>query len=474
MGVGEKDNVKTQLQSMNKGKLNGSFKLDLWNPGVQIVAYDKRLASYVQTIGGGKKDKVVATQSLFLIWEVLFDLGLSEPRSWSFVFSLCLALVCWEVRVQVHYIAGFAFLSLVNRPIYSLGIGWYRWGIKYSPVATTTASEIGMLCAGPCAVFVAWLTVAFLLFLVDRLAKVDRITYRVVGLLGVLSALDWPLIMLVDLASLEFFRCAPASDPDPITNRALLKAAAESCTAESYRLWFYFQMNEGNGSIAPVFVVIVYLGLLAVFGVVLYTYFLNVHEEGRILDLYRRLTAKEGAQFLPHDCEVSPGELTEILHKCERWRGRNGGYRKLMVTELHLDYMGEDGEVVGGDKSLTHMAIYTVPRLNGAKGPKQLHRHFLRLQDGALVELIGDEVQFMVSRSVMTAVEKTVSEALGDGGEFIRQSKAAVAAAAQATRTMSSESKKLQSSKGGAAGCHSKNFTSNFNSVVGFGSTKAR
>lgn len=107
---------------------------------------------------------------------------------------------------------------------------------------------------------------------------------------------------------------------DGIEARQWIKDAAERCTVESYRLWFHFRFNEGNGSIAGVIVVIIYSGLLAIKLVALYTYFLNLHCAGRILDLHRRLSCKEGTLFIPLDMELSPQELVSIITAARRCR----------------------------------------------------------------------------------------------------------------------------------------------------------
>ena len=56
--------------------------------------------------------------------------------------------------------------------------------------------------------------------------------------------------------------------------------------------------------VPQVIVIIIYAGLLAVMLVALYTYFLNIHGAGRILDLHRRLSCKEGTLFIPLDMEL--------------------------------------------------------------------------------------------------------------------------------------------------------------------------
>jgi len=304
--------VKDAINLFNKGKAEKDFKLDPKKPRIQIVKFDKRLSAYTQTLTGFKEDGKTYNQTLFLISEAAADLRLNNWRVWPFWGSMLVILAAIEFRMHVHYIAGFGVLTFTNRPLYKLQPGWFRWEIKYSPIATTTGVEIGMLCAGPAAVFLVWVIIAGLVWGTSKLARVDMITYRVVGILGVISCLDWQLTLLADLISMAFFNCEPGTSEDFIQNRALLKQAAEDCTAESYRLWFHFRINEGNGSIAPVFVFIAYVGMSSVMWVLLFTYFLNIHGNGRILDLYRRLTSKEGSLFMPMDVEISPAELVQV------------------------------------------------------------------------------------------------------------------------------------------------------------------
>lgn len=62
-------------------------------------------------------------------------------------------------------------------------------------------------------------------------------------------------------------------------------------------------------------------------------FFLNTpsrfHNDGRMLDVYQRLNAKEGMYFLPEDLELSNQELSYIVKKAEQWRGFNGERRKV-------------------------------------------------------------------------------------------------------------------------------------------------
>lgn len=60
------------------------------------------------------------------------------------------------------------------------------------------------------------------------------------------------------------------------------------------------------------------------------------HNDGRMLDIFQRLTAKEGSYFTPQDLEVSIEELSYIVKKAEQWRGFNGERRKVRWLESFI------------------------------------------------------------------------------------------------------------------------------------------
>ncbi|KAJ1468392.1 hypothetical protein T484DRAFT_2259466 [Baffinella frigidus] len=228
--------------------------------------------------------------------------------------------------------------------------------------------------------------------------------------------------MVLDFATAAFLNCLPAMEGNAVAN---IKAAADTCTVETYRLWFHFRIREGDGSVTYVVEAILYLGITSVGLAILYTYFLNVHSKGRILDLFRRVTCKEGLMFVPLDVEVSPAELEQALKNARRWRGRDGELRQVVVTDLAVDYTGLDDEEVGGTQTLTHLAVYT--QKEGVR--RTLFRHFLRLPDGAIVEVIGDELQYVVSPAVLVAVTELVHDTVGAGTPRIEPTSSAASKA---------------------------------------------
>lgn len=56
------------------------------------------------------------------------------------------------------------------------------------------------------------------------------------------------------------------------------------------------------------------------------------HNDGRMLDVFQRLTAADGTYFLPHDLELSNQELSYVVRKAEQWRGFSGERRKVELA----------------------------------------------------------------------------------------------------------------------------------------------
>jgi hypothetical protein len=368
----KKAQIRAMLEVSNKGKSSGRV-LDERPEALELVQYDRRLANYMQSVESSSGIRKRYSTARFLVFETVHDLALLDFPKARFWISLLMLVLLLEARMHVHYAATFAWLFLYSRPLYMVAPGMLRWEIRYSPMSTTSQVEIGALCSGPTAVFALWLCVAGLVWGLSKIVRIDSIIYRFVGLLGVLAAGDWVLVLVVDILTLSFEPCSPQWNKngtaiDSIEARAWLKEAGERCSVDALRLWFHFRFNEGNGNIAPVVIVIIYAGMLCLMLVILYTYFLNIHADGRILDLYRRLTCKEGTLFLPLDVEVSPQELLAIISAARRWRGHGGGRRRLIVTDIEMEYLSEN--LVGGihepagesvKRVLTHLGLYTCP-----------------------------------------------------------------------------------------------------------------
>ena len=116
---------------------------------------------------------------------------------------------------------------------------------------------------------------------------------------------------------------------------------ADTPIGDAFKLYWHFNQREGNGAVGIVLTIFLYIVTLFTASTMLYFYFLRLHNNGRLMDVYHRLHAREDQFFLPYDLEVSNEELNYICKKAEQWRGEEGERRKVAV----YDYIWEEEQV---------------------------------------------------------------------------------------------------------------------------------
>lgn len=146
--------------------------------------------------------------------------------------------------------------------------------------------------------------------------------------------------------------------------------------------------------------------------VVFYIYFLRLHMDGRMMDTYHRLNCSDSDFLLPYDTEVSLAELKHIIRKAEQWRGPKGERRK---TAVH-DYVWEEEQ--GERKATTHVSTHTL----NLDGSRDLHRQFLRLPDGAIVEVFGS----IATQNIDGRIRNNLQRANVDVGRLLTQATASI------------------------------------------------
>lgn len=180
--------------------------------------------------------------------------------------------------------------------------------------------------------------------------------------------------------------------------------------ADSAKLYFHFYRIHNNGLMGILLTVPIYLLMMFLSFVIFYMYFLRLHNNGRMLDIYHRLHATEDEFFLPYDLEISNQELAFICKKAEQYRGEEGERRKVAVydyiwaeeEEEENGYDGNDQETKPSREEVTtHVSIHTL-HLDGLK---EMHRHFLKLPDGAIVEVFGEMGVSGIDKDLKTALQ---------------------------------------------------------------------
>ncbi|XP_054479389.1 uncharacterized protein ofcc1 [Anoplopoma fimbria] len=320
------------------------------------------------------------------------ELGLPLPRqrqshcSWRYsarqlgLIMLLLALM-WFVRLYLHYCSQWLYLQAIAVPVNKFQFHAHTVDLVYQSSLLHTREELAMVVVGPLTLN----AVTFLLVLIrwgcqQIFGSLPSFTSKFIMAQGVWTVLDPLAVFAVDavLGRLAYSPDTPVGD--------------------AAKLYWHFYRVDQSGAAGVIITLFLYAVLFLLSITILSINVLRFHNNGRMLDVFQRLTAREGTYFLPQDLELSNQELSYIVKKAEQWRGFNGERRKVAVYDYiwtvedplagsaaPTDIQREGGALPEGETS-THVAVYTLY----LSGQKQKYRHFLRQPDGAIIEVIGD------------------------------------------------------------------------------------
>lgn len=115
-----------------------------------------------------------------------------------------------------------------------------------------------------------------------------------------------------------------------------------------------------------------------------YNYLVFLHFEGRIIDIYTRVTAPRKYFFVPLDNEVSARYFTWVVTKVKlankKYERAGGlvGQKKFSITYNKVTETVKDYK-----RKVNHIVIYR----RNAQGTMVLYRHFVKTDDGTICEL---------------------------------------------------------------------------------------
>ena len=293
----------------------------------------------------------------------------------------------------MHYLGQWLFLKAERVPLFGFRFGLFAIRFKYVATSITTAQEIGVVALGPLAdLAVFGALVGFAMTAQALVRKISDTSSKFLAAWGFGCLVDPLLVLLVDLLEGNYdcagVHGAPKLHPARARRDAARCAAdytADECgcvEGDFIRLWTRLELDESGGPLGLLYTLILYAMTATLALLALYSYAVRVHMNGRMMDTYRRIHGTAESFFVPHDFEMSLGELNAIVAHAKRWRGSLGTQRRVVVSGYEL----RDPLCPSFVEESTHVAIYKLEY----SGERTLHRHFLRTHDGAIIELFGD------------------------------------------------------------------------------------
>ncbi|XP_033640408.1 uncharacterized protein LOC117300735 [Asterias rubens] len=326
--------------------------------------------------------------------QLLAELGLSQWRSrefWTLIILLCLLFF---VRVYLHYLGQWGYLSIIGIPISKFELLPYSVNLNYQSSLLHTNELVAVVILGPLTNIAVLCLMVFAAWLCQKVAgSFPTLLCKLVIVFGIHAFLDPILIAAVD-APIGRYNYEVGDEP----------------TADAAKLYYHFAQTHGTGLMGILLTIPIYVFLMFFAAVVFYMYFLRLHNNGRMLDIFHRLHGKQEEFFVPYDLEISNQELAFICKKAEQWRGEEGERRKVGVYDYIWEEEDVDEDALEGDKQkgkikseiTTHVSIHTL-HLDGLR---ELHRHFLRLPDGAIVEVFGEMGVVGLDKDLRAALQK--------------------------------------------------------------------
>ncbi|XP_060100345.1 uncharacterized protein LOC132575555, partial [Heteronotia binoei] len=328
--------------------------------------------------------KRITKHIYFGVYAAFSELGDGHWHSCDFWLMMTLVALLWFVRLYLHYCSQWIFLQAVAIPVTKFQFFPHTVDLCYQNSLVHTSEEMAVVVVGPLTLNTVMLLMVLMRWACQLLfGSFPSFLSKLIMAWGLWTVLDPLAVFVVDtfLGRLHYTPGKP--------------------TADCAKLYWLFLRTEGSGIPGILITLLLYTILFFISATVWYLYFVRIHNEGWLLDIYQRVQRDETACFVPFDLEVSNQELSYIVKKAEQWRGVGGERRTVVVYDYiwkdsakkpdvsnsDLHHQGELLKSVKNSEGITvNVAIYTI-HLGGFR---ELYRHFLRLPSGAIIEAFCD------------------------------------------------------------------------------------
>lgn len=298
----------------------------------------------------------------YIYSEIITEFGFKFYRHWATYFTfILLILMIWLSR-YLHFAGQWLYLKAESFPVSDFKVILFTAELRYES-QTKLRHEALILIIGTLFILFWFLCMCLWAFLsLLLIGRFPHVCFRIIMTWGIVMVFD-PIITIVEAI--------------------IYGVVYDYWEVDPFRLYNYFERAEGNGVVGALLTIFLYAGLIGFCFFIFYNYFLFLHMNGRLLDIYMRLNGNEDRFFIPHDGEVSKRYLEWVCYKAKNYHTMNGDSRKISV----FNYQMFDGFNTSVSKTAIHVLIYTISKDRS----RELYRHFLRLPDGAITELSPTE-----------------------------------------------------------------------------------
>eukprot|EP01135_Chromosphaera_perkinsii_P003239 Nk52_evm14s239 gene=Nk52_evmTU14s239 len=339
----------------------------------------------LEDITSQNKKRLASQKIQYIQRQIRSELGLSQWRTREFWLTVFLLVLAGWFRIYLHYIGQWLYLNAAALSIVTFDIFAYTVELRYPRDVVLTSQEFLLVMIGPLFVLLGFAMLISIAWLCERLiGSFVNLGSKFIMCFGLVTVIDWLLILIVDCGMERWKR-------------------QDAAYGDAFKLYQHFLRNEGNGFVGIFLTFFIYLFTTFLSLVLFYQYFLKLHMNGRMIDIYYRLHGGADDFFLPMDLELSNNELRFIIRKAEKWRGERGERKKVAVYDSFIDGEGMENQR-GYMERTTLISVYILH----ADGFREMWRHFVRMNDGAIIEVFGEMDSLGISNQI--GIKKNLRE----------------------------------------------------------------
>jgi hypothetical protein len=227
---------------------------------------------------------------VYIFTEAFSDLGLKKFWTVEFQITIFVAIMaCW-FRMFLHYFGEFLMVLTLLIPVTQFEPNWHTVFIEYAPWYVW--QQVFVVLCGTLINTLIFSLMMLTSYLSEKLLKrFPAILSKIIAWFGIMTLLDPILVGIVDLCMWDLEN------------------------GDMFKLYNYYNDRDGSGTVGIILQILIFFIVTSLNGMLFYFYLVFVHMNGRVIDLYYRLSGDIDAFFIPKDEEVSLNYLKWVCHK---------------------------------------------------------------------------------------------------------------------------------------------------------------
>ncbi|CDW72463.1 uncharacterized protein loc101675906 [Stylonychia lemnae] len=344
------------------------------------------------------KTRKLTFKKMLYIWDELTeDFGVKKLKNIEFHLAIIYMFFLFFLRMWTHYVGQYIILLLMGVPVTGFDPHWYKIYITYAQ--WTFIQELMVVVFGILSNSLLMSLFTLIAFFCKRscLNCFPRMFYKVICWYGIWTLFDPYVTLVIDIASEGWD------------------------VGDYFKLYNYYYKKQGNGLVGIYLTVFAIFAFTVINGLIFYNYMIFVHMNGRILDLYKRLSGSIKAFFIPHDNEVSLTYLKWVIKRAKK--------RNFVIKSSSQSIVDKRGQ----QKDIQYIHIYKYGNKSFLivyieNSALKRNRMFVKDQDGSICEvpqnkilLREDEVKVLIED-----INKSNAHIYGDKQDFFESLKLSV------------------------------------------------